>query len=218
MKVDIYGMSDATITLNSVGIILRGKGVTPSGMARSVEIKNEHQKNEIDQLAKMRLIRYEVVEEKKEEPKQETQPKIIKEIENKESIKKEKSKTSEVKSKRSKNIEVKKSEKIDIPAEVDVDNMNNVVVMTEGGPVGATMSRSMIGEAKEAQDVPTFIEDEEDFDVSKVFEDEPETKSVVASKRGKTKEVKSVDKTLLDLGIDLDDHKPDDSDDAFIEL
>ena len=160
MKVNIYGLTDATISFNTIGMMLRGKYTTrgesnPCSVAYNIVIDNESQSNELMSVAKLGLIKVEVVQE---EPQKEvlyekaieslqepvvetrTEPKV-------ESPRRKK----DVKEKALVKPEPKKDNSavdLEIPREDPKDN-SSVVVMTSKGAVHGEMVHKVSGEIDE---------------------------------------------------------------------
>ena len=79
MKVNIMGITPSTITLNTIGIIIRGDSNDlkkyPNSIAKNVEILDENQKKELDFLSSINLIKVENLEKKKTSKKTSTSKK-----------------------------------------------------------------------------------------------------------------------------------------------
>jgi hypothetical protein len=64
MRVTITGLTDSTIAFNTLGIVIRGKGVTnPGGCAYNIDIDTIEKQNEINSLVNAKLIKVETIKD-----------------------------------------------------------------------------------------------------------------------------------------------------------
>jgi hypothetical protein len=176
MKVNIYGLTDATISFNTIGMMLRGKyssnpeECSPCSVAYNLVLENEQQANEIMAIANLGLIRVEKIEEPKTQEKKvedivkETKTEVTVEEPVEEKPKKKKSPRRRKKLKEQKNetpvAEVPPAsdapEKVlEEPSEEEQEK-TEVVVMTDTGPATGKMVHKMNGEINE--DDPRCVE------------------------------------------------------------
>lgn len=173
MKVNVYGLTDATISFNTIGMILRGKyipeGLNSCSVARNLELKDESQVNELMQIARCGLIRVEAIEEKPkevisleqsilkvEEVKVTEETKMFKEVKAPEPKTTKTTKTTKKDKNRRKSTNIKAPKVAEIPPvdnspkQIDVETDPRVVVMTDSGPKGGKMIHKMNGEIDES--------------------------------------------------------------------
>mgnify|MGYP003965593465 CR=1 FL=1 len=157
MKVNIYGLTEATISFNSMGMMLRGKYSSipeeyeAGSVAYNVVIDNEHQANELRQISDLKLIRVEVLEEEEKEAIN------LKDIVSSSLVEETVEETVEVITTTEPALEeieddVKVSElppsaiDIQIPLTDQYENSSDAVVMTSSGPRRGKMTHKMNGE------------------------------------------------------------------------
>jgi hypothetical protein len=168
MKANIYGLSDATIAFNSLGITLRGKAPEAAGsVARDIDINDEHQINEVRQLESAGLIR---VEEIGVTPKTENVTEVVPETAP--STSRRKNLMESIQEEEDPAIMGTVDEAIENPEQTELDKIKakeladakpkvepvvevvqedtRVVVMTPGGPVDGDMVHKMSGEVDES--------------------------------------------------------------------
>ena len=147
MKVDIYGLTESTISFTTLGLTLRGNDGSYVSVAKNITLESEHQKNELNQLKGLGLIKIVEIEA---DPvvvpvALDLSDPAVMEVETSEEVVEEpkenvvKNKRSKTKSSKTKSIKRKSG-----PPEDQTDS--EVVIMTETGPVGGKMSNKANGE------------------------------------------------------------------------
>ena len=156
MKVDIYGTTASTISCTTLNLTLRGNDGSYVSIAKNIIVENEHQRNELNQLKQLGLIKIVVVEEdvvKKEIPHDFFSSVVEDTVgpEVKTDDKPVVERSNEVRDKRSKNKSIKRKE-----GAPEDQTDSEVVIMTETGPVGGKMSnkanREVVGSEEKYQE------------------------------------------------------------------
>jgi len=245
MKVNVYGLTEATISFNTIGMMLRGKyDPNPKkcdgcSYALNIEVENEAQASELRQVANYGLIRMEVIEEKpKEAEKVEeiltTEPPQEKPEEKPEEKAEEEKPKRKPKSRRGKS----KSKKTEKKAEKEEKPKEKVVVMTDVGPKTQEMVHKMNGEIDEneprceasmkaaakldAEEAGEEVEEETPIDESLLDPSERMgTTAVIGAGNGKATQVEMKNNAFGDRPdanfLDVDEIFGDDVEDAFID-
>jgi len=211
MKVNIYGKTESTITFNLIGLILRGNNGSSCSVAKNIELLSGQQEQEVQQLAKLGLITFEVLNEEVNEYIQE------KEVEEVASTREAKTKSP------------RRKTKILDPDEAGSD----VVVMTTTGPKSSSMTNKMSGEiednsdrTKASMEAAQEQEEQENEVSAKIdegelsIEDRMGSKVVIGAGAGKAEKVSMFssltsknDPEFIDLQLD----KQDDVEPAFLD-
>jgi hypothetical protein len=151
MKVNIYGLTESTISFNGVGINLRGKFnedpelFEPCSVAYNIDLKDQDQINEVNQIENIGLIRVERVEDKKEEV----------EVEETFSRRGKANSLEETKVETKEEIEepvvdeVPSAVNLEVPVIEAYEERSDAIVMTTNGPKSGKMVNKMNGEIDE---------------------------------------------------------------------
>ena len=245
MKANVYGLTESTITFNTIGMILRGKySQNPEesntcSVAYNINLENESQRNELMAIANLGLIHVDFIEE---ETVKETVVETPKEDLN--SAKKEKQNSSRRKQ-APKKADDKKVEEVPQPEEeITASDLqvptesSEAVVMTENGPAIGKMAHKLNGEidendsrCKKAMDAAKALTEEEErlddvIDDSRLDPSERMgSKAVIGTGKGEavTVDMKNSivgernEPNFIDLGDEADDGISDDVQNAFID-
>ena len=181
MKVNIYGLSEATITFNTLGLTIRGNTNSGESIARNISIDSEDQANELRQVQQLRLVRVEIVEEevvvdRVEEIVEESTQEVPEPVEEPTEEEEEAAQPTEKKASKSRK-RGRPKKKVEKKVEVADKSENDVVVMTESGPKSGKMSHKMAGEidenderCKASMEAAQLLDDEENAEPTVIDE------------------------------------------------
>lgn len=132
MKVDIIGLSAATISFTSLNITIRGCSGDACSIARGIDLVDGAQRNEVSQLERLGLVRV-IRHDEDLKPKQAIIPKF-------EEVPSEEVETPK------RGRQRKDQEAVEITSDYLVEQDSGVIVMTETGPRSGKMVHKMNGE------------------------------------------------------------------------
>jgi hypothetical protein len=155
MRVNVYGLTESTITFNTLNMILRGKyseDFEECGLgstALNIELANQDQINEMNQIEGLGLIRVERLDEVQEETEAEIKTYADEIFMEETTSRRQKAQELEEQPSPSNVAEVPPSAvDLEIPQE-DLSESTDVIVMTENGPKSGKMVHKMNGEINE---------------------------------------------------------------------
>lgn len=226
MRYTIKGLTDRTITFNSLGITVRGNSHNivqfPHSIARGLEIETVDQWNEVNSIIKAGFV---AVEQEQEAKKVTKKTKIAAKVTK--TVSKTATKTASKKSSKAKSVKrvAKASDAItDDAIIVTADGIVSRGRMTKGSDIDLQESdatKASLEAAKQIEDEEKAQKEEKPIDESKLDISERMGNDVVVSggesKMSKTKISKSALPTVKTNWIDLENNLRDDSSSAFID-
>jgi hypothetical protein len=194
MRLTIKGITPSTLTLNTLGIIIRGdsKVQAPGSVARNIDIKNEAQLTEINSLVRAGFIRIENEDAPVVTPKPIVAERVVKVEEEVEEEVEEQVCRGKGRPKGSKGKKTLKAEALNIEkgqikrvAKSSEEESSTVFVVTDGGVRTGKMSKNIAGEIGESETTRASI------DALKQMEAEEAERSL--------REAIEIDESYLDL-------------------
>jgi len=156
MKVNVYGLTEATISFNTLGMILRGKYheraslYNPCSAAYNLVIENDSQMSELRSIANLGLIRIEEIEEPVVDNVPQAVPQAVSQEQAVKAPQSPKAKNPRRKEKEQPKVEEPEVEELSSAVDLEVPRKDSkVVVMTSKGPVTSEMVHKASGEIDE---------------------------------------------------------------------